>query len=150
MGPYVYSLLETPPEVWDFRSTFLMQPRTAEGYQAAIRVIRGALAQRQSERSRNILYNQLMLLEHWKDPIQPPPQQKRGRPPTYDNREEFVGHVQQVSQQILRERRYKTAISKPAIAKEMGTSYRTLRRWEVKFQVDVKQVLSAVIQSKKT
>jgi hypothetical protein len=62
-GPCVHSSISMPRQVWEFQSTFLLRPRTLNGYQEAISAIRRSMAQRLSEDLQDVLYNQLILLE---------------------------------------------------------------------------------------
>lgn len=75
-GPRIHCIISMPPQGWEFQSTFLLRPRTLNGYQEAISAIRRSMAQRLLEDLQDVLYNQLILLECW-----PTPQRTKGRPP---------------------------------------------------------------------
>ena len=142
--PRIYTILTMPREVWDFCSAHLMDPPTVEGYQKAMAALQRAMARHPSRYSQDVVYNLLSFLKSWS--LQ---KGQSGRPPTYETREEFVGAITLALMHIVKTNRYGQKIGKTAIATELGTTYRLLRTWEVKFGVNVKMIIKEMIDPKK-
>jgi hypothetical protein len=131
-GPRLHSIISMPPEVWAFELTYLRAPPTDEGYQRAIRAIRQTLAQGISGDVQDILYNQLALLESWREPLSRRGRRKGSKKPQQHRRSQDQEQLEKLTETIRGwyavHRSYPT---KPEAMQQMGWWADPKRVWDL-------------------